>query len=114
MGLRAIASWGDDMMFARVKWTIIGVLALTFASAANSQTCNSLLGSASCNVPGASNQAPPPASQSDWNFGNAPGSPGLGSDLLTGQSDNDTAMLGGIVFGGSGATCMGPFRWRKC
>ena len=102
------------MTGTRPKWLLIGAGALAvLASAANSQTCDTLLGGVNCSRPGASSQTQAER-QSDWSFGSPPGNPGLGTDLLTGRSDDDTAMLGGIVFGGSGATCMGPFRWRKC
>jgi hypothetical protein len=103
------------MMGTSVKCIIIFAIALAcLPGSAGAQSCDSLRGSVNCNVPGAGNQPPAPAARSDWNFGSAPAAPGLGSDLLTGRSDDDTAMLGGIVFGGSGATCMGPFRWRQC
>lgn len=90
------------------------IVLVCLSGPADSQTCDSLRGSVNCNAPEAANQAPAPARQSDWKFGYAPSKSGLGTDLLTGRGDDDAAMLGGIVFGGSGATCMGPFRWRKC
>lgn len=102
------------MAYSRANWMIASALSLPLLTGGvGAQTCDSLQGNTNCNIATGKAPALPPDRESDWNFSYA-GSRGFGSDLLTGRSDDDAAMLGGIVFGGSGATCMGPFRSRKC
>jgi hypothetical protein len=86
---------------------------LLLAGGVGAQTCDSLQGNTNCNIATGKTQPLPPDRESDWNFSYADGR-GFGTDLLTGRSDDNAAMLGGFVFGGSGATCTGPFRARKC
>lgn len=102
------------MVSSRVKWIVISAAALLFfAGPVSPQTCDSLQGSTNCNIGAGKAQALPPDRESDWNFSHA-GSRGFGTDLLTGRRDDDAGLFGAVVFGGSGATCIGPFRSRKC
>ena len=100
------------MASSRAKRIAMSAAALLMvAGPVSPQTCDSLQGNTSCNI--GKGQALPPDRESDWNFSFA-GSRGFGTDLLTGRSDDDAGMFGAVVFGGSGATCLGPFRSRKC
>src|SRR4051812_23078804 len=105
---------GNFMIHPHAKWVLIGALgSLYFAGPVSPQTCDSLRGPNNCNIAGGSNRELLADRESDWNFSYAGANRGLGSDLLTGRKD-DAAMFGAVVFGGSGTTCMGPFRSRKC
>jgi hypothetical protein len=102
------------MAYLRASWMIASALSLPlFIGGVAAQTCDSLLGNTNCNIATGKTPTLPPDRESDWNFSYADGR-GFGTDLLTGRGNDDAAMLGGIVFGGGGATCMGPFRSRRC
>ena len=102
------------MAYSSANWIVAGALALPFfAGDVGAQTCDSLQGTTNCNIATGKTQQLPPNRESDWNFSYADGR-GFVTDLLTCRSDDDAAMLGGIVFGGSGATCSGPLRSRRC
>jgi hypothetical protein len=99
-------------MIVRLASVLVALsVSLIGADAGRAQSCDTLLGGRNCGAPGAAYPSVP-----DMSSGSA-GRTGLSVQdlgMASQMSGSQPAMFGAITFGGSGVTCSGPFRVRRC
>ena len=98
-------------MNSRLTSILLIVGSIVGATRGDAQICDTILGGTNCGAPASG------ASSLASERGRPVGGAGFSTQdlvLAPQMSSSEPAMFGALTFGGSGITCSGPFRVRRC